>query len=112
MQYYIYSIISKLSNFIFTCIYNKKTFSTKQKTILLTVYNPTVARNYILRVKVPHSYLKVIDTDNNELVSDVFCPNITDSSDCDLYAYVSFDAFSVHYYKVVPIESNENYVVP
>lgn len=74
------------------------------------MYNPTVSRNYTLRVKVPHVNLKVIDTDNNELMTDVFCLNITDATDCDLYTYVTFNAFSVHYYKIVPIENNKNSV--
>lgn len=35
-------------------------------------------------------------------IGEVFCPNVNDKTDCDLYFEDEFEGYSYRYYKLVP----------
>ncbi|KAL4481724.1 hypothetical protein ABPG74_007813 [Tetrahymena malaccensis] len=72
------------------------------KTVLINVYNPSVARSIIVKVKVPNVIFTLINSQNQPIYGEVFCVNETDSTDCDLYFQDSFEGYSYNYYKLVP----------
>lgn len=75
----------------------------------MSVYNPTIERNYIFRVKIPRMNVQVTDYNNNALPTDVFCVNITDIEDCDLYFESKLEAYSFSFFKIAPYnEYNSN----
>ncbi|KAL4512875.1 hypothetical protein ABPG72_017560 [Tetrahymena utriculariae] len=70
--------------------------------ILLNVYNPTVARSIVVKIKVPNVSFSIVDSDNKNIYGEVFCLNKYDRTDCDLYFEDEFDGYSYKYYKLVP----------
>eukprot|EP01016_Furgasonia_blochmanni_P055610 TRINITY_DN933_c0_g2_i14.p1 TRINITY_DN933_c0_g2~~TRINITY_DN933_c0_g2_i14.p1 ORF type:complete len:629 (+),score=158.48 TRINITY_DN933_c0_g2_i14:164-2050(+) len=78
------------------------------QTVLVKVFNPTNEREEVLRIKVPHGHLKVIDRRNYELAADVICANETDETDCDLFFKARLAGFTNSYFKIVPTEETES----
>jgi hypothetical protein len=53
--------------------------------LLITVYNPTVARIVILKMKIPKIDVKMLDLRTNQyLTTDIFC-NILSTEFCEIY---------------------------
>eukprot|EP01016_Furgasonia_blochmanni_P032995 TRINITY_DN3415_c0_g1_i6.p1 TRINITY_DN3415_c0_g1~~TRINITY_DN3415_c0_g1_i6.p1 ORF type:complete len:779 (+),score=127.44 TRINITY_DN3415_c0_g1_i6:782-3118(+) len=80
---------------------------TNNEAVLLAVFNPAAARKSVIRVKVPHGNLSVIDMENDELTVDVICPEEDDDSDCDLFFFTSLPAFDMSYFKIVPSDDSK-----
>lgn len=72
------------------------------KTVLLNIYNPTVSRPIVVKLKVPNVSFSLFDQDNKAIYGEVYCLNNYDRTDCDLYFEDSFDGYSYRYYKLVP----------
>lgn len=72
------------------------------KPVVLTVYNPGVQREEILKIKVPQVKFNVLDINNNILTADIICANHTDLNDCDLFFAASLKNYSLNYFKLVP----------
>ena len=70
--------------------------------MLLSVFNPAIERERLVRVKVPHGKIEVIGEDNHEIVADVICANDKDATDCDLFFSAKLKASSFSYFKINP----------
>lgn len=64
------------------------------KNVLISIYNPSILNNMTaLKLKVPNVTFEVIDSQNNNILADIFCLNSTDNNDCDLYFFANLTAF-------------------
>lgn len=72
--------------------------------VLLALYNPGLARQEVMKIKVPALSLNILDANNKIIEGDVICANLTDANNCDLYFVGDLQSYATHYYKLVPAE--------
>jgi hypothetical protein len=100
------------------------TYSSLQKNlgVLLTIYNPTVSRSLITRVKVPTGKVIILDSRGATIKGDVICANTTDATDCDLFFNYNYPGYNYTYIFVLPslisiqvtpstLSTNTNYTI-
>ena len=75
------------------------------KTILINLYNPGAKDTYQIKIRVPEHEFNINSPTINNIQGDVICPNLKDSSDCELIFDLEMEASSNNYVKLVPTKS-------
>lgn len=74
----------------------------ENKPVLLTVWNQrNREETLLLRIKVITPKTLIIDSNNKEMISEVFCVNPFDKEDCELIFVAPLNAFGLTYFKAL-----------
>lgn len=79
-----------------------------KKSVYVTLYNPSAKKSEIIRIKVPHDSLEVVDKRGNTVIHDLICheekdylPNTPiDKDNCDLYFLADLESFAFSSYEI------------
>ena len=80
----------------------------KNKTILLSLYNPGQAQKREIRVAIPEHELKIVDEKNNQVPGDIFCANLEDISNCEAVFWLDMPESGNKYVKLIPQKSSSS----
>ena len=72
--------------------------------VLVAVYNPSVQKQHLIRLKVPHAKFSVRSPQNEYLECEVLCTNRTDPQDCEAYFVADLVPFNLNYFKLTPTQ--------
>lgn len=72
------------------------------KTVLVGLYNPGAAGDYIIKLKAFPKDINIVNTKNQPIVGDILCADTNDANNCDLIFTVNIGESSNAYVKLIP----------